>query len=347
MKRHQHLALALESHVEELMEALGIPLEEYAMSTKDIRGCGACHEGDNPTAWIYYYDKGKWFCWTNGCHREYGSDLLGLIRAVKQCDFKDAIKWASEFMKGHKRPSEKELSNKRVARLMERRNYWDEHCSQKTYHRSILRRLDPAVSYARHRKLSVAVMRRIGAGYARKGKLGGRVVLPIRNIQGGIVGFTGRKIYDNMDGPKWFHKVKTDINLFNVDRAVKAMKKMGATSMFVVEGPWDVIKLEMAGFPNTVACFGCHLSDGQIEILNKVGVQHVVLGLDNDSAGNAHLQKITNRLQRSLFEVSIIQADEGKDFGDTSVAEIRKIVAEECPDIRPVRNRAQKKRTRS
>ncbi|MCK5610078.1 toprim domain-containing protein [Candidatus Pacearchaeota archaeon] len=341
MKKHEHLALALEDHVEDLMEALDIPLEEYAMSIRDIRGCAPCHDGDNPTAWIYYFDKGKWFCWTDQCHQEYGSDLLGLIRSIKQCTFQEAIKWGGEFLRGKKNPSEKELADKKTARTANKRDFWEEHGSQKVYHSSILRRLDPAMGYAKHRGLSVSLLRRMGVGYARKGRLGGRVVLPIRDVDGHIVGFTGRKIYDNMDGPKWFHKVKTDINLFNLDRAVKAMNQIGSSTIFIVEGPWDMIKMEMAGFPNTVACFGIYLSDGQVEILKKIGVKHVVLALDNDGPAQKELGRMTNKLQKHSFEVSIITPEEDSDFGDksTSLNDIRSIVAESCPEIKPVRSK--------
>ena len=338
MKAHEHLALALEEHVEEIIEALDIPIEEFAVSSRDIRGCAPCHDGDNPTGWIYYFDKGKWFCWTENCHKEYGSDILGLIRASLRCSFKEAIKWASEFMNGKKKPSDKELDDKRVARMMKNRDYWKDHQSQRTYHKSVLRRLDPCISYAKHRKLSSAILRRMGAGYARKGNLGGRVILPIRDVNGQIVGFTGRKIYDNMDGPKWKHKVKTDINLFNIDRAVKAMDHMNTTTMFIVEGPWDMIKMEMAGFPNTVACLGIHISDGHIEILNKVGVTHVVLALDNDGPANKQLGRITNKLQKNLFEVSILKVNEDYDLGDknTTPSMVREIVKDICPELNPV-----------
>lgn len=340
MKKHEHLSLALEDHVESLMEALDIPLEEYAMSVRDIRGCAPCHDGDNPTGWIYYFDKGKWFCWTDNCHQEFGSDLLGLIRSVKQCSFKDAIKWGGEFLRGKKNPTDKELADKKAARVSKKRDFWAEHTSQKTFHSSILRRLDPSASYARHRHLSSAIMRRIGVGYARKGTLGGRIVLPVRDINGQIVGFTGRKIYDNMDGPKWFHKIKTDINLFNIDRAVKAMNDMGCSNMFLVEGPWDAIKLEMAGFSNVVAGFGIYLSDGQVEILNKVGVTHVIIGYDNDGPANKEIDRVTKKLQKKSFEVSIIKPEEDSDFGDkaTSLNDIRLAVAESCPDIKPNNN---------
>lgn len=339
MSKRMDLSMQLGDHVEELLDALDVPTEECQISSRDIRGCAPCHEGDNPTAWIYYFEKGKWFCWTEGCHKEYGTDLVGLIMAVRQVDCGKAIKWAYGFLKGFKKGSDQKLSHKKVARMVENDDYWEQHRSQRRFHDTVMRRLNPATSYASFRKLSYRVMRQIGVGYAPKGKLGGRVVLAVRNVDGHIVGFTGRKIYDNMDGPKWFHQFKKDINLFNLNRAVKAMQDMGTTTMFVVEGPWDMIKMEMAGFPNTVACFGVHLSQGQVDILNRVGVTRVVLGLDADEAGENGTEKDVALLEEQLFDVSVISADEGFDFGDkeTTLKDIRGIVNGACPDMQPRR----------
>ncbi len=339
MKKYQLLALALEEHVESLMDELDLPIEEYTVSLRDIRGCAPCHDGDNPTGWIYYVDKGKWFCWTEGCHKEYGSDLIGLVRVVKNCSFKEAVLWSNNFLSNKNGVTAKELEEKKKSRVSIKRDFWQEHTDQKIFHKSILKKLDTAVKYARFRRLSWAIMRKMGAGYARKGRLGGRVVLPVRNIDGNIVGFTGRKIHDNMNGPKWFHKFKTDINLFNIDRAAKFIKETGSSTIFVVEGPWDMIKMEMAGFPNTVACFGVYLSTGQTEILNKIGVNNIILGLDNDDAGNKNSIENKKRLEQNGFDVCIISPRKGFDFGDkgTSTEEIVNIVKKSCPEIQPVR----------
>lgn len=337
------ISLRLEDHVEDLLDALDVPIEECQLTARDIRGCAPCHDGDNPTGWVYYFEKGKWFCWTEGCHRDHGTDLFGLIMAVKQIDFKQAMRWAHVFLKNFgKTSSDANLSNRKVARLMDNDDYWEKHRTQRKFHDSLLRKLNPANTYAGFRNLSYKIMRKIGAGYAPKGMLGGRLVLAVRDIDSHIVGFTGRKIYDNMDGPKWFHKFKKDINLFNLDRAVKAMHEMESTTIFVVEGPWDMIKMEMAGFPNTVACFGIHLSQGQIDILNHIGATRVVLGLDNDDAANDQLEKNIKLLESHLFDVCIIKARKGFDFGDkeTKLSDIRGIVQRSCPDINPRRAHA-------
>ena len=318
------LSLQLQEIVEEVFDFLGFDLDDYVLTNDSMRGTALCHEdSDNPTGFTYYYEKGMWRCWTHQCHRIHGWDLMGLIVAVRKCSYKEAVKLAKELLDGHDVPLPN--PNKKVAKIIEKKDYWRDHLDQKTFSNEVVNKLASAREYAKERGLAQDLFEEYGIGYALKGKMTGRVVVPIRNINGQIIGFSGRLIKKDFDGPKWLHlNLKKDFNMFNID---KASQHHGGL-IYVTEGIWDTLKLIMAGIPNVVCIFGTHLSDGQIEILNRCKVMEVCLALDNDEAGQKHLTINSNKLKRSLFAVSKITPIDSKDFGDMRLDKVKQAISE-------------------
>jgi 5S rRNA maturation endonuclease (ribonuclease M5) len=315
----------LEAHIEELFEALGVDIEEFAISEHEIRGKAPCHDGDNPTAFTYHYMSGKWACWTQKCHEEHGNDIIGLIRAIKNCSFSKAMKIAGAVLKGKHL---KKIDQSKVAEWMRHKNYWEQHLSQDVFDPKMLERLNPASPYAEKRSLCPDIFSVIGAGYASKGKLKGRIVIPVRNIKGHIVGFTGRRLYDTKewsDFPKWYHMVSKNINLFNIDRAHEAITNSGIA--ILCEGPFDVIKLEMAGFPQSAAALGTGVSRGHADILLQLHAHDIILIADNDKAGIKAAKKNADILKRYLFNVSIVTPPfDGADIGDMKIEDIQTLL---------------------
>lgn len=320
----EKLSAKLEIYVENLFDALGFDLSNYVLTESSIRGVSMCHkDADNPTAFVYYYDRGSWHCWTNQCHRIHGWDLVGLIMAINKCNYGEAIKFAANVLDGKNIPD----SSLRQKPIRENKDYWNKHLNQHSYDVKCLESLSNADSYARGRGLSPKEFHEIGIGYAKKNRMRKRIVVPIRNVNNNIVGFSGRRINDDTDSPKWLHHgIKKSINLFNIERA---FSHIGFGCAILVEGPFDSIKLTMAGFKNSVAILGTHISSGQIEILNRCNVVKVCLALDNDKAGNSAINSNVQILKRKLFSVSKVEAPKNMDFGDMSIGDIKIAMKEE------------------
>lgn len=61
------------------------------------------HSGDNPTGLTIFLEEkygfvGNWKCWTNGCHEQYGSSIIGFLKALLKKSYKDTEKWVHQFL---------------------------------------------------------------------------------------------------------------------------------------------------------------------------------------------------------------------------------------------------------
>jgi len=140
-----------------------------------------------------------------------------------------------------------------------------------------------------------------------------RVIIPIIDQYGSIVGFGGRKIDENDNSPKYINTPETPIFkkrgiLFGFYQAKDSIVSTGR--VYIVEGYFDVISLYSKGIRNVVAPMGTSLTVEQIRLLaNKVS--EFYLFFDNDSAGiNAterNLQLIlSDNLLSSNVKIKII-----------------------------------------
>jgi DNA primase len=118
-----------------------------------------------------------------------------------------------------------------------------------------------------------------------------RLMFPIRDIKGRVVGFGARALDESM--PKYLNSPQTAIFdkssiLYAIDRAKGAIKEKGL--VVIVEGYMDVVTAHQYGFINVVASMGTALTDKQIKVVK--GLTKVVsLALDPDSAGIAATER--------------------------------------------------------
>lgn len=131
----------------------------------------------------------------------------------------------------------------------------------------------------------------VAAGLAIPGERGpydrfrGRLIFPIRNVKGEIVGFGGRALGDAQ--PKYLNTPETLLfkkgeQLFGLDLARDAIRAADRT--IVVEGYIDVITAHQYGFTNVVAPLGTALTRTHVGLLKRLSTQ-VYLALDADAAG--------------------------------------------------------------
>jgi len=114
-----------------------------------------------------------------------------------------------------------------------------------------------------------------------------RIIFPINNISGNVIGFGGRIVDDNKNLAKYINSPETPFfkkgsNLYNLDKARKLSNKL--EDVYLVEGYMDVIGLSKNGIENTVANLGTALTSKQIQILNQF-YNHIIICFDGDQSG--------------------------------------------------------------
>ncbi len=129
------------------------------------------------------------------------------------------------------------------------------------------------------------VTARDGGGYTDRFRA--RLLFPIRNRDGRIVGFGGRALGDAK--PKYLNTAQTAVfdksaNLYAIDLAKDAIRK--ADVAVIVEGYMDAIMAHQVGYPNVVASMGTALTEAQVGLLKRL-TKRIVLALDADAAGQA------------------------------------------------------------
>ena len=318
----------LGENFEAMMEWLEIDFDDFHVYGDGLRGPSCCHGGDNPTGFSYYEDKNCWFCWTSGCHAEKGADPIGLIASVKEITRKKAIPTAREFVEMMIKTGEFDRlkSVEKVERVKE--DFCLSHLNQETFPNTLLARLGNDLRYAVNRGFDYDVLRHMGCGISRYGVMNQRLVFPVKNIKGDIVGFSGRAIKDEEGSPKWRHsRFKKGINLLNIDLCKEAMRTWDISTVILSEGPWDVAKLCQAGFWNSMATMGASVSKGQLEILKRMGVLKVILFMDNDSGGRNHEAGNVQKMESAAIEVQVIYPPkDGQDVGDMEAEDIRNLI---------------------
>ena len=147
-------------------------------------------------------------------------------------------------------------------------------------------------------------------------KMRNRVIFPLRDEMGGLIGFAARKHPDgNPDEPKYINTsvangYKKSDHLYGLYRAKEAIAERGL--VYLVEGYKDVIAMHAAGFVNTVALCGTVLCDGHIRLLKKYASQAVVL-LDGDEAGRKATATAVASLRREGILAVGGELPEGED----------------------------------
>ncbi len=114
-----------------------------------------------------------------------------------------------------------------------------------------------------------------------------RIIFPINNISGNVIGFGGRIVDNNKNVAKYINSPETPFfkkgsNLYNLDKARKLSNRL--EDVYLVEGYMDVIGLSKNGIENTVANLGTALTSKQIQILNQF-YDHIIICFDGDQSG--------------------------------------------------------------
>lgn len=110
--------------------------------------------------------------------------------------------------------------------------------------------------------------------------------------------------------------------MFNINNAAPFIRETGTA--IIVEGPLDVLRLEMYGVRNSVALLGKILHNKQMTLLMSIPCDNLIFALDADAAGRSGAKKAVE-LAKSFFGVEIARLPEGKDCGDLTKEEVERI----------------------
>jgi DNA primase len=143
-----------------------------------------------------------------------------------------------------------------------------------------------------------------------------RIMFPIHNASGEVIGFSGRKYKEETFGGKYVNTSETDLFkksrvLYGLNHSRRRITK--ERHALIVEGQVDALRLIQEGFNFTVAGQGTAFGEGHVKELLNLGVNQVFLALDSDAAGREATAKIGHLFQKEGVEVRIVQLPEGDD----------------------------------
>ncbi|MFF7200475.1 MULTISPECIES: DNA primase [unclassified Streptomyces] len=170
----------------------------------------------------------------------------------------------------------------------------------------------------------------------------GRLMWPIREISGDVVGFGARKLYESDNGPKYLNTPETGIYkksqvLYGIDLAKKEIAK--ASRAVVVEGYTDVMACHLAGVTTAIATCGTAFGGDHIKILRRLlmdnATAEVIFTFDGDAAGQKAALRAFEDDQKFAAETSIAITPGGMDPCELRLAQgddaVQKLVETRTP----------------
>ena len=140
-----------------------------------------------------------------------------------------------------------------------------------------------------------------------------RIIFPIRNHLGNLVGFGGRAMADQ--GPKYLNSSDSELYnkskvLYGLHFASPCIRKMGFVN--ITEGYFDVISMHQSGLENTVATCGTSLSPFHAKLLKRY-TSRVRLMFDGDDAGQKAMERALPILLSEGFKIELTLLPDNQD----------------------------------
>ena len=166
----------------------------------------------------------------------------------------------------------------------------------------------------------------VAAGVAQRSRGGsglidrfrGRIMFPLVDWRGKVIGFGARRIAEDDQGPKYLNTSENDLykkgtQLFGVDQARTPAGKAGR--IIAVEGYTDVLALHQAGIRETVAIMGTAVTPEQLSRLSQVA-STIYFALDADAAGQDAMARAARGAEEKGLELRVVPLPPGSDPAD-------------------------------
>lgn len=274
-----------------------------------------------------------------GCGK--GGGVINFIMEIENLNFPEAV----DFLAKRVGMTVPEQENDREAQ--KRRRMLDLNRDAAKFFHSCLSKPEgeAARQYMQRRRLSPAIAKRFGlgcapdtwdsllkemralgysekelfdAGLVRAGKNGGfydtfrgRLMFPVIDVRGDVIGFSGRILGDGE--PKYMNSPETLV--FNKSRnlfALNLAKKSKSGYIILAEGNIDVVMMHQAGFDSAVASLGTSLTAEQARLISRYTDQ-VVIAYDSDGAGQKASQRAIGLLEKLDVKVRVLSLSGAKD----------------------------------
>ena len=318
-----------------------VPLKKKG---KNYWGCCPFHHENTPSFSVTP-DKGFFYCF--GCQS--GGNVFNFLMKIENISFFDAVKVLAQKMNiplPEKEKSSRELArereNSKLYRVNEMAREFFYACLTKTVYGKqargylnsrgitddVIERFkigfappawDKLVNAFLERGVEQEVLLRAGLIVERNSGDGvydrfrSRVIFPISDARGRVVGFGGRVIDDSQ--PKYLNSPETSVFnkrfiLFGFDAAQKFIKESGQA--IVVEGYMDAITAHASGIRNVVASLGTAFSPEQAKLLLR-NAKDIFFAYDSDAAGQNATIRALSILRNLGANVRVILIPDGKD----------------------------------
>ncbi len=144
-------------------------------------------------------------------------------------------------------------------------------------------------------------------------KFRNRLMFPIIDVYGHIIGFGGRQLRDNKEEAKYLNSPDTEIfnksfNPYNLNFARQANRR----EFILVEGYMDVISLYQAGFKNAIAALGTAFNQNHASVIKKY-TQNIIVLFDSDDAGENAVLRALPVLREAGISARVLQVKNAKD----------------------------------
>ena len=140
-----------------------------------------------------------------------------------------------------------------------------------------------------------------------------RLMFTLKDIKGRVIGFTGRKLDDNLDVAKYINTNENIVyskgnNLYGLDIA----KNYSRNEMIIVEGNMDAISLHQRDIRNVVASMGTALTEKQARLILRY-TKNVKIAYDSDAAGEEATIRGLDILDKLGADVRVVKYEGAKD----------------------------------
>lgn len=328
-----------------------IDISNYISSYMNLSGRqgrtqkGLCpfHNEKTPS-FVVYDDTQSFYCF--GCGA--GGDIISFIMKSENLDYVEAVKYLADKA-GMSMPEDgfDDSVYKKKKRILEANKE-----SARFFYQQLFEKKNKfALDYYINRGFSLNTIKRFGLGYApdswdslrkhltSKGfsseelfqadllkksnknnsvryydNFRHRMMTPIIDIRGNVVGFGGRVLDDSK--PKYINT--SDTLVYKKSKEVFALnfaKSANSKNFIVAEGYMDVISLHQAGFENSVACLGTALTREQAMLIKKYA-DDVTLAYDSDEAGQKATKRAIDIFSSAGLNIKVLQLRGGKDPDD-------------------------------
>lgn len=327
---------------QQVLEHYGFTAEMRSTRNGDgLEGACPIHPGTGKDIFKVTLSKNCWFCHNSAC--KCGGNHLDFVAKMENCNAHEAALKLDQWFdlglvgKSESRPQQPPTvsstpqttsSPSPISEMSERLQEAPDDSGENVPLSFKLENLKSDHAYLTERGLTPETVELFGLGFCAKGTMSGRVVIPIKNAQGELVGYCGRwpgQAPDERPKYKLPNGFKKSIEIFNLDRALSEQQGL---PLIVVEGFFDVMKLWQMGYPRAVSLMGSSLSEAQEEALIQASAsrQGIILMFDEDDAGRMGREKALVRLARRLFVRIVPLPREGAQPDHLSEKEIRDLL---------------------